>query len=113
MINSLSTKTIEKHVLGLVERMITGLQRIGLPVFASEPGLHRGHMVAIGDAIGNQHDATDNPAMQSLYQHLSDNNVRLTIRRGILRVSSHFYNNNDDVDRLVDVAEHWAKAEKI
>jgi selenocysteine lyase/cysteine desulfurase len=36
----------------------------------------------------------------------------LTIRRGILRVSSHFYNNNDDVDRLVDVAEHWAVAER-
>jgi cysteine desulfurase / selenocysteine lyase len=112
MINSLSTKTIEKHVLGLIERMITGLQRIGLPIFASEPGLHRGHMVAIGDTIGNQHDSTDNPAMQSLYQHLSDNNIRLTIRRGILRVSSHFYNNNDDVDRLVDVAEHWTMAER-
>lgn len=112
MINSLSTATIERHVLELSERMIAGLQRLGMPIFAPEPGVHRGHMVAIGDATDNQHDSTDNPAMQSLYQHLSDNNIQLTIRRGILRVSSHFYNNNDDVDRFIDVAQHWMSAGK-
>ena len=71
MINELTTAVIEQHVLTLIERMITGLQRIGLPVFAAEPGPHRAHMVAIGDAIGNQHDLTDNPAMQSLYDALA------------------------------------------
>ena len=110
MINELTTAVIEQHVLTLTERMITGLQRIGLPVFAAEPGPHRAHMVAIGDAIGNQHDSTDNPAMQSLYDALATGGIRTTIRRGIIRVSCHFYNNDADVDQLVEVAARWKTA---
>jgi selenocysteine lyase/cysteine desulfurase len=87
--------------------MIRGLQDIGLPVFAPEAGIHRGHIVAIGSAIGAQHDSTDDPVMQSLYKALSDNGARLTIRRGILRISMHLYNNEDDVDGLLDIARLW------
>jgi cysteine desulfurase / selenocysteine lyase len=102
-----TTKVIEQHVLALTERMIRGLQALGLPVFAAEPGSHRGHIVAIGSAIGAQHDGTDDPVMQSLYQALTENGVRLTIRRGILRVSMHLYNNEDDVDGFLDIVRMW------
>lgn len=102
-----TTPAIEQHVLALTERMIRGLQEIGLPVFAAEPGVHRGHIVAIGSAIGAQHDSTDDPTMQSLYKTLSENGVRLTIRRGILRVAMHLYNSDDDVDRFLDIVRSW------
>jgi selenocysteine lyase/cysteine desulfurase len=107
MLNELTTAVVERHVLNLSQRMIAGLQRIGLPVFAAEPGPHRAHMVAIGDAIGNQHDSTDNPAMQSLYESLAAGGIRTTIRRGIIRVSLHFYNTEADVDRLLAAAKEW------
>jgi cysteine desulfurase / selenocysteine lyase len=110
MLNDLTTAVVEGHVLKLTERMIAGLRRIGLPVFAGEPGPHRAHMVAIGDAIGNQHDSTDNPAMQSLYDSLTASGVHTTIRRGIIRVSSHFYNNEADVDGLLEAAARWKTA---
>jgi selenocysteine lyase/cysteine desulfurase len=64
-------------------------------------------MVAIGDAIGNQHDSTDNPAMQALYESIAADGIRTTIRRGIIRVSFHFYNTEADVDRLLAAAEKW------
>lgn len=112
LINKVSTPAIERRVLGLGERMIEGLQRIGIPVFSPEPGVHRGHIVAIGDAIGGQHDTTDNAAMQSLYDEFSENGIRITIRRGLLRVSCHFYNNEDDVDHLLDVARKWHSKNK-
>jgi selenocysteine lyase/cysteine desulfurase len=107
IISQAGTAAIEEHVLRLSERMIRGLQEVGLPVFAAEPGVHRGHIVAIGNAIGSQHDATDDPVMQSLYKGLSENGVRLTIRRGILRVSMHLYNNEDDVDGFLDIVRDW------
>jgi cysteine desulfurase/selenocysteine lyase len=107
IISQAGTAAIEEHVLRLSERMIRGLQEVGLPVFAAEPGVHRGHIVAIGNAIGSQHDATDDPVTQSLYKGLSENGVRLTIRRGILRVSMHLYNNEDDVDGFLDIVRDW------
>ena len=67
IITELTTKAIENHVLALTERMISGLQKIPLPIFAPEPGVHRGHIVAIGDKVGSQHDSTDDPRMQSLF----------------------------------------------
>lgn len=109
IIGALGTNAIEQHVLRLGERMIEGLRKIGLPVFASELGRHRErcHIVAIGDAIGAQHDSTDNPEMQSLYRALTEGGAVLTIRRGILRVALHLYNNEDDVQQLLDIAASW------
>lgn len=107
IISELTTKAIEDHVLRLGERLIGGLQALGLPIFAAQPGAHRAHIVAIGNAIGSQHDATDDASMQSLYKTLSDNGVVLTIRRGILRLSLHLYNNQDDVERVIDIARSW------
>jgi hypothetical protein len=43
IINQLTTAVIERHALDLTERMIGGLKRIGLPVFAVERGPHRAH----------------------------------------------------------------------
>ena len=107
IITELTTKAIENHVLALTERMISGLQKIPLPIFAPEPGVHRGHIVAIGDKVGSQHDSTDDPRMQSLYKALTEGGARLTIRRGILRLSFNFYNNEDDVDRIIEIARDW------
>jgi cysteine desulfurase/selenocysteine lyase len=107
IVSQATTPAIEQHVLRLSERMIRGLQEVGLPVFAPEPGPHRGHIVAIGDSIGAQHDSTDDPLMRSLYKALSENGVRLTIRRGILRVSMHLYNTEEDVDAFLDIVRNW------
>ena len=107
LIAGVTTREIESHVLRVSETMIRSLTELGLPVFASEPGIHRGHIVAIGDAIGSTHDGTDDPLMQSLYRTLSENGVRLTIRRGILRLSLHFYNNDEDIQHLVDIVRSW------
>jgi selenocysteine lyase/cysteine desulfurase len=107
IVTSLTTRAIEDRVHNLTTRMIEGLRRAGVPVFAPQPGIHRAHIVAIGEALGNQHDTTDDPKMHSLYTWFTENGVRLIIRRGILRASFHFYNNAEDVDRLVDIARHW------
>ena len=49
-------------------------------------------------------------AMQALYEALTASGIRTTIRRGIIRVSCHFYNNEADVDRLVEAAAQWKTA---
>jgi selenocysteine lyase/cysteine desulfurase len=107
IISRLTTRAIEDHVLRLSEQLIDELRALGLPVFSARPGAHRAHIVAIGNAIGSQHDATDDASLQSLYKALTDNGVVLTVRRGILRLSLHLYNNQDDVERVIDIARSW------
>jgi selenocysteine lyase/cysteine desulfurase len=34
--------------------------------------------------------------------------VRHTIRRGMLRFSFHYYNNDDDVSRIIAAARQWS-----
>jgi selenocysteine lyase/cysteine desulfurase len=108
MIVALTTRAIEARISALTERMIEGLRRHAIPVFASKPGVHRAHIVAIGDKLGNEHETTNDPKLRSLYQTLCENGARLIVRRGILRLSFHFYNNEEDVDRIIDIAGHWA-----
>jgi cysteine desulfurase/selenocysteine lyase len=47
--------------------------------------------------------------MQSLYDHLSANGVKLSVRRGAVRFSIHVYNDAQDVDRLLDLVKDWRK----
>ncbi len=103
----IGTRDIETHVRALAARLATGLLELELPVAGGSPGPHLGHIVAVGHSGGGRHDTADDPAMNSLYDHLSANRVKLAIRRGILRFSLHVYNNEDDVDRVVQLAREW------
>ena len=78
-----------------------------LPVAGGAPGPHLGNIVAVGHSGGGRHDTADDPAMNGLYEHLLANRVKLAIRRGVLRFSLHVYNNEDDVDRVVQLAREW------
>jgi selenocysteine lyase/cysteine desulfurase len=50
--------------------------------------------------------------MQSLYDHLAVNDVRLSIRRGVLRFSLHLYNTAADVERVLGLASDWRAAQR-
>jgi len=107
LLHELGTPAIEKYVKGLAHRMIKGMLELGLPVAGGKPGPHIGHIVAVGTSGGGRHYTADDPRMNSLHEHLIDNGVKLAIRRGILRFSLHVYNNEDDVDRVLQLTKEW------
>ena len=80
---------------------------LGLPVAGGRPGPHLGHIVAVGTSGGGRHYTADDPRMNSLHDFLLENRVRLAIRRGVLRFSLHVYNNEDDVDRVLELTKEW------
>jgi len=100
---------IEAHVRGLAARLAGGLLELGLPVAGGPPGPHLAHVVAVGESGGGHHDSADDPAMNELYQHLRSNDVRLSIRKGVLRMSVGVYNDESDVERVLDLARGWAR----
>ena len=53
------------------------------------------------------HEGAGSGELQSLFDYLWANDVRLSIRRGVLRFGIHFYNNDEDVDRVLDLTKSW------
>jgi cysteine desulfurase / selenocysteine lyase len=104
---AVGVKTIERHVCGLAAKLAQGFAEAGLPVFGGPSHPDRAHIVALGYSLSDQHDAVSDEQMLALHEHFTRANIRHTIRRGMLRFSLHYYNNEDDVGRTIAVAREW------
>jgi cysteine desulfurase/selenocysteine lyase len=102
----LGSREIEAYVRGLSRRLAAGLNDLGLPVCGGAPGDHTSHIVTVG-RLGGGHDTTSDAEMSHLYQQLVTNGVKLSVRKGVLRFSLHVYNNEEDVDRVIELAREW------
>jgi len=93
----LGTQHIESHVLNLSGRLTEGLLESGYRVISPYP--HEAlSSVVLFDLSGNRPEAVD-----VLSDYLDHHKVRHSVRRGRLRLSLHFYNNTDDVDRVLEL----------
>jgi len=104
LIGEIGMENIERHVRGLSERLASGLLSLGFPVVGGEPAADLAHIVSIGESGGGRHYTADDPALNELYRHLTENGVRLSIRTGVLRLSVGVYNDDGDIDRVLELA---------
>ena len=113
VISSIGIDRIDRHLCALAARLVEGLLELELAVAGGRPGPHLGHIVAVGQSGGGHHDTADDPLMNDLYQHLTANNVHLSIRKGVLRMSLGIYNDVGDVDRALELIGSWARTNKV
>ena len=97
------TRAIERHVLALAHRFAAELHGLGLPLLAREAGPHLSHIVLVG-GVESRYDRS---ALEALYAHLQLHRVRVSLRRGRLRFSFHFYNDDDEVTKVVALIRDW------
>ena len=105
----LGPRAVQDYVFGLAADFANRMLDIGLPVYGGRPGPYSSHIVTVGASLGYDHDAASDLQMSDLYQHLVDAGVRLSIRRNLLRFSFHIYNNKDDIDEVVRLADQWMR----
>lgn len=105
-------EAIESYVCGLSHRLAAGLHQLGLPVSGGPPGPHLAHIITAGQYTQDTHDGAGDAATDALYHYLTENNVVLTVRRGMLRFALHIYNTEEDVDRVLDLVRGWQDAQK-
>lgn len=96
---------IETYVVGLAHSLARGILDLGLPVCGGAPGPHLAHIVSVGELGAGGHDSTEDPRFAALYKSLTENRVRLSIRRGILRFSLHIHNTRQDIERVLDLVK--------
>ncbi|MCK4594571.1 aminotransferase class V-fold PLP-dependent enzyme, partial [bacterium] len=81
---------IEERIIGLCDYLIEGLTRKGYPILTPIVDGRRSGIVCFkaDDAV-------------NLVNRLKERDVIVSAREGNVRVGIHFYNNSDDVDRLL------------
>lgn len=94
---------IERHAVGLARILAEGLAALGLPVVGLPFGSHFASIVAIAG------DAESPEDVLLLHDQLQSAGVKLSVRRGGLRFSTHIYNAPSDVERVLEVVRAQIK----
>ncbi len=103
---AIGTRQIEQHITRLVHALAQGYLDLGVPVAGGKPGPHLAGIVTIGNMSAN-HYGSDDERFNGLYQYLGEHQVKLSIRRGLLRFSLHAYNNRDDVNHVLALSKAY------
>jgi selenocysteine lyase/cysteine desulfurase len=82
---------IEEHVLGLVERLLAGLDELGATVATPRGAGEHGPLVCV---------ASTDP--HALVEALQAEHIVTSSRDANLRISLHLYNVDEDVDRILE-----------
>ena len=104
LLHHLTIERVEGHVRRLAAHLAHELLDLGLPVIGGAPGPHLAHIVCVGDGVGGRHYGAGSEAMSLLHDHLTASGTRLAIRSGTLRFSVGVYNNEYDIERVVEAA---------
>ena len=107
LLSDWGVERVEEHVRGLAADLASRLLALGLPVVGGRPGPCLAHIVSVGESGGGRHYTADDPAMNSLYEHLTAAGIRLAIRTGMLRFSIGVYNDESDISRVVEATQAW------
>ncbi len=110
VIESVGVPTIEAHVRRLAARLAEGLSAEGLPVVGGAPGPHLAHIVSAGRLGGGRHYSADDPEINELHGHLVERGIVFSLRSGVLRFSFGLYNDDSDVDRVLEGVRAWREA---
>lgn len=90
LMEEIGIEETERHVSGLTNTLIDGLDRIGARMVTPRDPAKRGPMIAVA--------CNDAPAMVAV---LADDRILTTSRDGNLRLSWHCYNSFEDVEAVV------------
>lgn len=106
-LESLGAEDTEAYVCGLARQLARKLEAAGIPLICGSGDSRMAHIVAIGDGLGAVHDSVDDPRLLALHGRLQAANICHTVRRGVLRLSFHAYNDIADVDHIAEAATRW------
>ena len=104
LINDLGSGAIEERIRSVTDYLFAGLKTLRVNVVTPDNPRCRSGIVVVG--------FRGNPVMDiELKEHLLDRKILVAVRYtsnvGGVRISCHFYNNTDDMDRLLNAIEDY------
>ncbi|WP_165390185.1 aminotransferase class V-fold PLP-dependent enzyme [Thalassococcus sp. S3] len=95
---------VERHALMLADMLRKGLAELDLVVSTAEVPQLRSHLVTVGEMGRGDTYVTGDARLNRIARALEAEDVRFSIRRGMLRFGFHLYNDATDVTRTLDIA---------
>jgi selenocysteine lyase/cysteine desulfurase len=102
MLLELDSGAIERRVLHLASLLNEGLSAVGYPPAMPNGGPLQSHIVTIGEIDAGGHAFSTDPKIEKLAAHLKACKVAHTIRRGQVRFAIHAFNDEADIQRVID-----------
>ncbi|KTD71099.1 aminotransferase class V [Legionella steelei] len=93
LINELSIPRISERIQSLTNYLVEKIITINIPIKSDYPGSYRSGITLLGPFNNLEH----------VMKKLEENNIWVTQRDGGIRISLHYFNNEDDIDHLVNV----------
>jgi cysteine desulfurase/selenocysteine lyase len=90
LLTEVGIKNIQLHTLGLLDVLVDALQTSGYRITSSLNPQHRSSILSFSGRDGPQ-----------LFERLNQNRVKVSLREGSIRVSPHFYNDRNDMEKLI------------
>ena len=98
LIQELGPERIEAHIRGLTDSLLRGLDKLGIEVVTPRAAQNRSGIITFSVGTAEQNVAL----MTRLQERKILVSVRYTSGVGGIRVSCHFYNSQEDVERLLN-----------
>lgn len=105
LLDAAGAEQIEQRVLALAARVRAGLAARGYEITSPDVAAERSAIVAFRWPVS--HNAT--VAAEVVARLASETQVVISARNGLMRVSPHFYNTEDDIHRLLDSLDQIAQ----
>jgi selenocysteine lyase/cysteine desulfurase len=99
---------IEQRAVGLATSLAEGLAGLNLPVTHPPEGIERSHIVTIGRLGAGDTKRTGEARLDRFAAALKEGRVAYTIRKGLVRFGFHYFNDESDVARVLDIARAHA-----
>jgi cysteine desulfurase/selenocysteine lyase len=94
MLSEIGTENIEAHNRALLDLLIEHLRKKRYRITTSVDALHRSSILSFsGDNI------------EDLHRKLRKNNIIVSLREGSIRVAPHFYNTQDEMEKLIGLLD--------
>ncbi|MGH9396834.1 MAG: aminotransferase class V-fold PLP-dependent enzyme [Terriglobia bacterium] len=94
LLREVGVEQIAERILDLTDRLRSGLTQRGYNVYGPMEREHCSGIVSFSPLNGSAEEVT-----QLLHHH----HVIVSARRGLVRVSPHFYNTEEEIDRLLEL----------
>ncbi len=95
-VEGVTIRTVNGHCRRLLRRLEEGLRARGYTLSAASQPDHKSTILGFR--------ALTDGATAELHQKLSANHIAVSLRHGMIRVSPYLYNDEADIDRLLEIA---------